>query len=105
FRSSDIIARLGGDEFVVLASVGPEESANSLIDRLQEKLRAVNGQRTRSYDLSVSIGVAYFDPDRGLSIEELTAQPDKAMYSEKRRKRSRDAMKPELLRDRVEAVA
>jgi diguanylate cyclase (GGDEF)-like protein/PAS domain S-box-containing protein len=105
FRGSDIIARLGGDEFVVLATVGPEESAESLTIRLQDKLRAVNSQRTRPYDLSISVGVAYFDPDDTNSIEDLMAQADRAMYSEKRKKRSRELIKPEPGRARIEAAA
>src|SRR5262249_11087705 len=61
FRSSDIVARLGGDEFVVLASVGSEESAESLAIRLQSKFDAANARRNRSYNLSISVGVAQFD--------------------------------------------
>ena len=105
FRNSDILARLGGDEFVVLAALGPDETAESLVSRLEEKLSANNALRTRPYDLSVSIGVAHLDAENGCSIEELLVRADKAMYANKRGKRSRDVLAPDFGRTRIEAVA
>src|SRR2546421_9756965 len=90
FRSSDILARLGGDEFVVLAAIDPEEEAESLTLRLQEKFSASNKRRNRLYDLSISVGLAHFDDEESHSIEELMARADQAMYEDKRRKRSRN---------------
>src|SRR5437016_4938529 len=105
FRSSDIIARIGGDEFVVLAAIGPEESAEFLTNRLQEKFKAASSQWNHSYDLSVSVGLAHFDDDEGHSIEELMAMADRDMYENKRHKRSRHTFTPELVSPRMEAVA
>ncbi len=105
FRSSDILARIGGDEFVVLAAIGPEESAESLTNRLHEKFSSARSQWNHSYDLSVSVGLAYFDDDEGHSIEELMALADRAMYENKRQKRSRHTLNPELISPRIEAMA
>jgi diguanylate cyclase (GGDEF)-like protein/PAS domain S-box-containing protein len=105
FRSSDILARLGGDEFVVLAAIGPEEEADSLTHRLQEKLTACNLRRNRPYDLSISVGVAHIDDEESDAIEELMARADQAMYEHKRRKHSREAPPLLYLRPRIEAVA
>ena len=105
FRSSDILARLGGDEFVVLAAIGPEESAESLTTRLQEKFSASNARGNRPYNLSVSVGLAHFDDEESHSIEELMARADGAMYEDKRTKRSRVSFPPQLIRPRIEAVA
>ena len=105
FRSSDIIARIGGDEFVVLAAIGPEESAEFLTNRLQENFKAASAQWNHSYDLSVSVGRALFDDDEGHSIEELMALADRAMYENKRHKRSRHNFTPESISPRMEAVA
>src|SRR3989475_9881192 len=105
FRSSDIIARIGGDEFVVLAAIGPEESAEFLTNRLQEKFKAASSQWNHSYDLSVSVGLAHFDDDEGQPIEELMALADRAMYENKRHKRSRHNFTPESISPRMEAVA
>jgi diguanylate cyclase (GGDEF)-like protein/PAS domain S-box-containing protein len=106
FRSSDIIARLGGDEFVALAAIGADESAESLVTLLRERFRANNNkQSNHNYDLSISIGVARSERDDRCSIEELMARADKAMYVDKRRKRSRDALPGEPGWGRLEAVA
>jgi diguanylate cyclase (GGDEF)-like protein/PAS domain S-box-containing protein len=105
FRSSDILARMGGDEFVVLAAIGEEESTDSLAARLQEKFSACNANRNRPYDLSISVGLARFDPEAGHSIEDLMARADRAMYEDKRRKRTREVFSPRFLRPRIEAVA
>jgi diguanylate cyclase (GGDEF)-like protein/PAS domain S-box-containing protein len=105
FRSSDIIARLGGDEFVLLASVGADESAESLTDRLQQKIDLANAQRNRPYDLSISIGVAHYDPDEACPIEELMGRADRVMYEEKRKKRTLQPVKIRLEPRQIEAVA
>ena len=105
FRSSDIIARLGGDEFVLLASVGADESAESLTDRLQQKIALVNAQRNRPYNLSISIGVAHYDPNEACTIEELMGRADRVMYEEKRKKRTLQPVKLRLESRRIEAVA
>jgi diguanylate cyclase (GGDEF)-like protein/PAS domain S-box-containing protein len=105
FRSSDILARLGGDEFVVLAAVDPDEEAESLTLRLQEKFAACNLRRNRPYDLSISVGLAHFDDEASHSIEELMAQADRAMYEDKRRKRTPKIVPTPLVRPRIEAVA
>ena len=105
FRSSDIVARLGGDEFVVLAAISPEEDAESLTSCLQERFSASNAQRNRPYDLSISIGLAHCDNEEGHSIEELIARADRAMYEDKRRKRSSTVVSPAFSRPPNEAVA
>jgi diguanylate cyclase (GGDEF)-like protein/PAS domain S-box-containing protein len=105
FRTSDIVARLGGDEFVVLAAIGPEETAESLTQRLKEHFSAVNKLGNRPYNLSLSVGVALFDETGDQSIETLLAQADRAMYEDKRQKRSRHSFIPHRIRPRIEAVA
>jgi len=105
FRSSDIVARIGGDEFVVLAALTPDESPESLSIRLQQNFDTSNALRNRPYNLSVSVGVAHFNDEQSHTIEELMAQADRAMYEDKRQKRSRNDFTPQLVRPRIEAVA
>lgn len=104
FRTSDIVARLGGDEFVVLAAIDPEETAEALRERLQRTFEVNNSLLHRSYNLSASIGIAHFGDHDDYSIEELMAEADRAMYAEKRTKRTTN-MTPSLVRPRIEAVA
>lgn len=104
FRAADIIARLGGDEFVVLAAIGRDETAELLTARLEQKFEIHNSRGDRRYNLSMSVGVVHFNPDE-TSIEEVTAQADRAMYEDKRRKRARTMLPLEPIKPRIEAVA
>ncbi|HWT83488.1 MAG TPA: diguanylate cyclase [Candidatus Methylomirabilis sp.] len=85
FRASDILARLGGDEFAVLAMETPMTSADRLKARLHRSLYAHNAKAL--LPLSLSIGIARYDPEHQCSLEELLAQADAAMYEQKREKR------------------
>jgi diguanylate cyclase (GGDEF)-like protein len=100
FRGSDIIARLGGDEFVVLAQVASDHTQEVLLRRLQKNLRQVNSGGSR-YELSLSVGVARFDPKRAISLGELLAQADKSMYEKKRRAQKACAVNPRKARNDV----
>jgi diguanylate cyclase (GGDEF)-like protein len=83
FRESDIMARIAGDEFVVLAIETNGFPAEVLTTRLQENLEAHNARGGRHYKLSLSVGLARYDPERPCSIDELVARADRAMYERK----------------------
>jgi diguanylate cyclase (GGDEF)-like protein len=85
FRDSDIVARLGGDEFAVLAPEATCQNQEIILRRLQKKLKDLNTDGP-NYELSISVGVARFDPRRSASVGELMEEADAAMYQEKRRK-------------------
>ncbi len=87
FRDSDIMARVGGDEFVVLAMENGGADAELWTDRLQDNLRARNARADRTYLLSLSVGIAYYDPDAPRELDDLLARADRMMYEEKRAKR------------------
>lgn len=86
FRDSDILARLGGDEFVVLATETYPQTSVILLSRLEKALKKSNAGESR-YQLSLSVGMARFDPKRAVSLGELMAQADEAMYEKKRSNR------------------
>jgi len=86
FRTSDLLARLGGDEFIMLAINAPAAGIQTILARLQRNLDRYNAQN-RYYQLSLSIGVAQFDPRHETTLEELIIEADKALYDHKRRKR------------------
>ena len=85
FRISDILARLGGDEFVVLALEASGEDEAAILSRLERHLRESSVKETR-YTLSVSVGMARFDPRRGASLGDLLAKADHEMYEAKRQR-------------------
>lgn len=86
-RDSDIIARLGGDEFVALAVEAHPPGINSLLQRLREQLDLENAKLHMLLPLSLSIGVAPFDPQAGPSLNELIVAADRDMYDKKQRYR------------------
>ena len=86
FRDSDIIARLGGDEFAVLALETSKASAAMLMKRFFSNLEAHNAKGKNSRKLSVSVGVAAYNPALPCSLDELLARADKGMYDRKRNK-------------------
>jgi diguanylate cyclase (GGDEF)-like protein len=83
FRDSDVIARLGGDEFAVLAIEASGHSEARILARLQKYLKTVNAREVQ-YAVSLSVGVARFDHGKPISIRDLMAQADQAMYEQKR---------------------
>ncbi|OGW28427.1 MAG: hypothetical protein A2X59_00475 [Nitrospirae bacterium GWC2_42_7] len=83
FRDSDVIARIGGDEFVVFPVETAKENISTIIDRFQERIDRHNEKTTLAYKLSASVGVAYYDPEKPSSLDELLLQADSNMYEQK----------------------
>lgn len=87
FRESDIVGRVGGDEFAVLALQTGSAEAGDIMQRLQQRLAARNAQPGRRYRLSLSVGIASYEPDNPLPLDELMASADALMYENKRTRR------------------
>src|SRR5260370_43650 len=84
FRDSDVLGRLGGDEFAVLAVEASGHSEATIKTRLFKCLKAISAEPSR-YEISLSVGLARFDPCSRTSIGELMSKADQAMYEQKRR--------------------
>lgn len=89
FRGSDILARLGGDEFVVLAVEAGQQSIESMFRRLDQNLKKASASGS-PFTLTLSVGVARFDPKSPVTLGELLAQADRAMYEKKRKSKTAD---------------
>jgi diguanylate cyclase (GGDEF)-like protein len=83
FRESDVLARLGGDEFAVLAFEASPQNQEALVRRLHKQVEHANTGENR-YRLSLSVGVAKFDPKKDVALGELMEEADHAMYDNKR---------------------
>ncbi len=87
FRESDIIARIGGDEFALLVAETPTAYADLVKTRLQRRISAHNASANRPYALSLSVGIAHYDPQRPVPLNKLISRADLAMYAGKRRRK------------------
>ena len=88
FRAADLIGRMGGDEFCVLYATDSYETATIALTRLQVAVIDVNSQEGRAYELSFSAGVAMFDPEEPLTLDQLIGLADQRMYACKRAKQA-----------------
>jgi two-component system cell cycle response regulator len=87
FRKFDVTGRLSGDEFVALIQEEPGRSAEAICRRLHLNLAECTGAESR-YKLSLSVGVAHFDPDNPATLQDLMRQADTALYEHKRKNQS-----------------
>ena len=88
YRESDIIARIGGDEFVIIPIGTTGDNIDIITSRFEKSIEIYNSKNKREYNLSLSYGLAYYDPENPCSIDELLTQADKIMYEHKRHKKN-----------------
>jgi len=76
-----LIGRLGGDEFAMIVPLDTQDD-EPLPERIRSVAAACNAQRCR-LPLSLSVGVAPFDPLQPAALPVLLEQADRAMYLDK----------------------
>ncbi|MGD8539938.1 MAG: sensor domain-containing diguanylate cyclase [Candidatus Aminicenantes bacterium] len=89
FRKSDVKGRMGGDEFAIFPVDSTHAGAKSAEARLRSNIEVFNADKSNPFTLSVSMGIASYDPEHPCSIDELLVRADKLMYEEKRSKRDK----------------
>ncbi len=94
-RPGDLIARLGGDEFAMwLDGIDEETSRKRAAQLIETSKQMVTMSGDEDHPLGISIGVAFFDPKSGESLDDLLARADAAMYSVKKRSKGGFEMAP-----------
>lgn len=84
-RPGDLVARLGGDEFVLwLDGIDEETSIKRAAQLIATSKQMVSMSGDEDHPLGISIGVAFFDPKTGETLDDLLARADAAMYSVKK---------------------
>jgi diguanylate cyclase (GGDEF)-like protein/PAS domain S-box-containing protein len=83
FRSSDVKARMGGDEFAVFPVGANRISVEASLTRLNKAIDAFNAGSHSPFTLSISLGLACYDPEYPSSIDDLMVRADKLMYEQK----------------------
>lgn len=84
-RAMNLVARFGGDEFVAVLSGADMEGVQNYADRVMARVRA-NGTLEK-FGISVSIGMAVYDPDEMASANDVLRAADTDMYETKERQR------------------
>ncbi|MCJ8142125.1 GGDEF domain-containing protein [Ancylobacter sp. A5.8] len=92
-RKGDLLARLGGDEFCVLLSDTGLEPAAVIAGEIVELMdRNPLFYYGTTIPVTLSIGIAIWQPKRHATIAELVEEADSALYLAKRRGRNRYAL-------------
>jgi diguanylate cyclase (GGDEF)-like protein len=87
YRRSDVIARIGGDEFVILPVGDSRDTVEMISTRLKKVMDNYNEKSVLEYKISLSVGIAYYDPQKPCTVDELIDIADKAMYENKKQKK------------------
>ncbi len=90
FRKADLIARLGGDEFAILATEISRTDGDEFVKRVDAAVRKANEMPGREFALSLSTGIAIFDPEQPQTLDELIREADRLMYQAKQSQRITD---------------
>ncbi len=93
-RATDLVARIGGDEFTILALDTTGTVTANITERLRERFEAHNRTNELPYSLSLCMGVARRDPRSAVSMSDLLAEADRALYEEKWTKQQNGGRKP-----------
>jgi diguanylate cyclase (GGDEF)-like protein len=89
-RNQDMAARYGGEEFVVMLCDTPSVTAQKIGERIRTSIENLDilydGQHL---NLTISVGVAEYNPEIDLSAKNLVDRADKALYVSKQSGRNK----------------
>lgn len=92
-RSSDTLARVGGEEFAVILPRCDQERGKELAERIRERVAAMRVEhRQHALRITVSLGLATWNPGDAASPDELVERADQALYRAKHAGRNRVAI-------------
>jgi diguanylate cyclase (GGDEF)-like protein len=84
FRDTDLIARLDGDEFCVMGMLpGVPTDGSAQLARLDEAIKVHNHREGATFRLSLSGGLATWDPLQPTSLELLEEEAARRLYADK----------------------
>jgi diguanylate cyclase (GGDEF)-like protein len=86
FRDSDVVARIGGDEFCVLLTSATTQDVQRPLDLLEGRLRTRDDEPL----VSISVGIAPYDPTKHTTVRSLLDEADQRMYDQKRARALKD---------------
>ena len=89
FRGEDIACRYGGEEFLVVLPDCDSVTSITRADQVRQRISAkpVIALGTQTF-VTVSVGVAVFEPNNPIEIQSLLNQADAGLYRAKRQGRN-----------------
>jgi diguanylate cyclase (GGDEF)-like protein len=95
-KSSDRVGRYGGEEFLVMLAETGTGAAAAAAERLRRRVAELRVETDSGpAAVTISLGVAGFHGERGLTLERLISLADDAMYAAKAAGRNRVVRAPE----------
>jgi len=92
-RVFDTIGRFGGEEFIILLPETCIKEAVVIAERLRHAVEAISIPTARGKAfITISLGVACFEPGKPISLDQLVDAADKALYQAKENGRNRVAV-------------
>ena len=83
-RKSDLVGRIGGEEFALMLPDTELEGALQLVNKIQLLVKNTGVKFSdQNIQYTVSIGIAIYDQDKPIELEELIRRSDKALYRAK----------------------
>ena len=83
-----VSARMGGDEFLTVLTNADQTAADRYIREFEHRLKAINERDGKPFPVEASIAASVIRLDDGMTMEECIRRSDRAMYEEKRRRKS-----------------
>jgi len=84
-RNTDLIARYGGEEFCAFLPNITEQSAIYIAEQLRKRAQElVFSANESTFSITISIGLAFYDPSRHLTLDPFLSDADVALYDAKR---------------------
>ncbi len=84
FRVTDLVTRYGGEEFCVFLPNMPESAALETADTLRKRVQELEfSAGNSSFHITISIGLAAYDPARHKNLDMMITDADMALYAAK----------------------
>lgn len=84
-RRADVLCRFGGDEFLLIFPACDRAAGLEVWQAIATQLGIINRERKHPFRVSVSYGLAEYQPGSGQTLEALIKEADDAMYEHKKR--------------------
>ena len=88
FQHSPVF-RVGGDEFAVILQNEDYKNRDALVSRFLHDCATINATAANKWEqVQIALGIATYDPQEDRSVNDVTRRADKAMYEDKRLRKS-----------------